>query len=116
MIILGDFNTNVKNIDKQCTLIDSMLSFMNLFGISQLINCASRITLTSSSISIIDLIFISEPANISQSEVLPIGFSDHQVIYCTCKLFRGKVGTHKSIKLGHVNIMIELFSTICYLI
>ena len=99
MIILGDFNINVKNIDKQCTLIDGMRSFMNLFGMSQLLNCASRITLTSSSISIIDLIFISEPANISQSGVLPIRFSDHQDIYCTCKLFRGKVGTHKSIKL-----------------
>ena len=70
---------------------------MNLFGMSQLINCATRITLTSS--SIIDLIFVSEPANISQSGVLHIGFSDHQVIYCTRKLFRCKVGTHKSIKL-----------------
>ena len=97
IIILGDFNTNVKNIDKKCTLIDGMRSFMNLFGMTQLINCATRITLTSS--SIIDLIFVSESANISQSGVLPIGFSDHQVIYCTRKLFRCKVGTHKSIKL-----------------
>ena len=67
IIILGDFNTNVKNIHKKCTLIDDIHSFINLLGMSQLINCATRITLTSS--SIIDLIFVSESDNISQSGV-----------------------------------------------
>ena len=58
---------------------------------------ATRITPKSS--SIIGLIFVSEPDNIQQSGVLPVGFSDHMIIFCTRKLCRLKIGEHTSVKM-----------------
>ena len=63
----------------------------------RLINCATRTTLTSS--SIINLIIVSESDNNSQLGLSPIGLNDYKVIYGTSKLYRVKIGTHKSIKL-----------------
>ena len=69
----------------------------NIVGLLQLITDATRITPKSS--SIIDLIFVSEPDKIQQSGVLPVGFSDHMIIFCTHKLCRLKIGKHKSVKM-----------------
>ena len=41
----------------------------------------------------------SVPDNVTQSVVLSVGFSDHLVIYCTRKVKKIKLGTHKSIKI-----------------
>ena len=74
-----------------------MHCFLNSVGLLQLITDATRITPKSS--SIIDLIFVSKPDKIQQSGVLPVGFSDHMIIFCTCKLCRLKIGEHKSVKM-----------------
>ena len=42
---------------------------------------------------------MSEPDKIQQSGVLPVGFSDHMIIFCTRKLCRLKIGEHKSVKM-----------------
>ena len=52
--------------------------------------------------SIIDRIFVSEPDKIQQSGVLPVGFNDHMIIFCTCKLCRLKIGEHKSVKMRSI--------------
>ena len=46
-----------------------------------------------------DLVFVSISDNVTQSGVLSVGFSDHLVIYCTRKIKKTRLGTHKSIKI-----------------
>ena len=88
-------NTNGDNKKKKCALIYSMHCSLNIVGLLQLITDATRITPKSS--SIIDLIFLSEPEKNKQSGVLPVGISDHIIIFCTlCKL---KIGENKSVKM-----------------
>ena len=63
--------------------------FKNIVGLLQLITDATRIIPKSS--SIIDLIFVSEPDKVQQSGVLPVGLSDHMIIFCTRKLCRQRL-------------------------
>ena len=71
--------------------------FARMFGLTQMIDCPTRITCNSS--SILDLIFTSVVDNITQSGVLAVGISDHLVIYCTRKVTRAKSGCHKCVKV-----------------
>ena len=95
-ILLGDFNTDLSNKNMTCSLVKELYN-SNMLGFSQLIDCATRVTCQCS--SILDLIFVSVPDNVTQSGVLSVGFSDHLVIYCTRKVKKIKLGTHKSIKI-----------------
>ena len=52
----------------------------------------------SSSSTIIDHILASFPERVTQSGVIDICLSDHQLTYCTRKTFRIKRGSHKHIK------------------
>ena len=79
-ILLGDFNTDLSNKNMTCSLVKELYNFSNMLGLSQLIDCATRVTCQCS--SILDLIFVSVPDNVTQSGVLSVGFSDHLVIYC----------------------------------
>ena len=96
-ILLGDFNTALSNKNMTCFLVKELYNFSSMLGLSQLIDCATRVTCQCS--SILDLIFVSVPDNVTQSGVLSVGFSDHLVIYCTLKVKKIKLGTHKSIKI-----------------
>ena len=53
---------------------------------------------TSSSSTTINHILASFPKRATQSGVIDIGLSDHQLIYCTRKISRIKRGSHKQIK------------------
>ena len=64
-IIMGDFNTNIK-CNKNNLLVKGLKNFCNIFSLKQIIRDDTRTTTTSS--SIIDLIFVSDHDNISQSE------------------------------------------------
>ena len=79
LILLGDFNTNVRN-----ALVDFLTNFNRLFGLKQLISEPTRSCPTSE--STINLIMVSDHEKISQSGIIDIGLSDHTVIYCTRKL------------------------------
>ena len=67
-----------------------------MFGLKQLIESPTRITCSSS--SVIDHILASFPDRVTQREILNVGLSDHQLIYCTRKITRIKRGGHKQIK------------------
>ena len=43
-------------------------------------------------------ILVSLPNRVSQQGVIDVWLSDHQIIYCTRKIFRTKKGTHKEIR------------------
>ena len=53
---------------------------------------------TTGSSTIIDHVLASFPERVTQSGVIDIGLSDHQLIYCTRKISRIKRGSHKQIK------------------
>ena len=61
----------------------------------QLIKCPTRVTCNSS--SILDHFLASFPDRVSQSGVIDVGISDHQLIYCTRKTARIKSYCHKQI-------------------
>ena len=61
----------------------------------QLIKCTTRVTCNSS--SILDHVLASFPDSVSQSGVIDIGISDHQLIYFTRKTARIKSYCHKQI-------------------
>ena len=64
---------------------------MHFFGLKQLIKVPKWIT--SSSSTIIDQVLVSYPVRVTLQGVMDTGFSDHQLIYCTRKLFRTKRGS-----------------------
>ena len=104
---LGDFNINLfenrkyvfqksssnnKNLD---SFTKKYHECCTLFGLKQLIKCPTRVTCNSS--SILDHVLASFPDRVSQSGVIDIGISDHQLIYCTRKTARIKSYCHKQI-------------------
>ena len=106
--ILGDFNINllfrdkyilnksneIKNIDKNLLPeISRYKEFCSIYGLSQLIDCPTRITSNTS--TLIDHIFTNTQENISQSGVIDTAISDHSLIYCTRKIPRAKYDTRK---------------------
>ena len=72
------------------------LDFCTVFGLKQLIESPTRITCSSS--SIINHVLASFPDRVTQPGILNVGLSDHQLINCTRKITRIKIGGHKQIK------------------
>ena len=104
---LGNFNSNLfengkyifhksssnnKNLD---SFTKKYHKCYTLFGLKQLIKCPVRVTSNSS--SILDHVLASFPNMVSQSAVIDIGISDHQLKYCTRKTARIKSYCHKQI-------------------
>ena len=71
--------------------------FCQRYSLKQIIKHATRTTCSSS--TLIDHILTNSREKISQSGVIDIGISDHQLIYLTRKLHRIKSNTHKQIKI-----------------
>ena len=107
--ILGDFKINLyingsyilakKNILNNNSVpsdVKSYHEFSTFCGLKQLIIVSTRVTTGSS--TIIDHILASFPERVTQSGVIDIGLSDHQLIHCTRKISRIKRGSHKQIK------------------
>ena len=94
IIILGDFNTDVK---ADSNLQRRLLEFQTTFDLDQLIVEPTRITAKSR--TIIDLILVSDPAKISQSGVIEIDVSDHFLTYCTRKITKVLYHKHNNVKI-----------------
>ena len=77
IIIFGDFkfhfNTNIDRTDKK------LYEFANLLSLTQLVSHPTRVSTTSQ--SIIDLIFMTAPDIHSKFGVIPITISDHYLIF-----------------------------------
>ena len=76
VILLGDFNCNLLKQDSCAAPLCSMLSELNL---SQLIEEATRVTQTLS--SLIDHLYTSNPDLFTRSGCCCTGISDHDIIY-----------------------------------
>ena len=53
---------------------------------------------TCNSAAIIDHILANYPERITEQGIIEVRLSDHQLVFCTRKIFRIKRGTHKHIK------------------
>jgi hypothetical protein len=94
--ILGDFNICL--LHKLSVLYKKYQNCLNMFNLKQIIDEPTRVTCTSK--TLIDHVVVNSEEKISQSGVLPIGLSDHFLIYCTWrKLVEIKAVTIKKITL-----------------
>ncbi|XP_051950049.1 uncharacterized protein LOC127620831 [Xyrauchen texanus] len=94
---MGDFNTNVLQ-PRTNSLKESLSTICKVSGLQQLITEPTRVSVNSQ--TLLDLILVSERENISQSGVLDIALSDHNVTFCTRKISKSqlKTGNHSSIR------------------
>ena len=69
--------------------------FCSMYGLSQLIDCPTRITSNTS--TLIDHILTNTQENISQSGVIDTAISDHSLIYFTRKIPKEEYKRHKEI-------------------
>ena len=106
LFILGDMNINLNENKSTCPLVKKYEEFISTFGIKQLFQQPARITSISS--SLIDYVLTNANDKISQSGIIDIGLSDHQLIYCTRNLIKTKTGLSKYINFGSMKIYTKL--------
>ena len=89
IILLGDFNCDLQGIESKIgseiqPKTRRLLTLFQLFGMQNITNMPTRITPGSS--TLIDLIVTTKPDLINRKGVLPLGISDHCLIYATLDL------------------------------
>ncbi len=85
MYILGDLNCDMLKTDKDAsTPTKKVRSLYELYQLSQLIDEATRITMTT--VSLINHIVTNTPENISDSGVIHTGISDHSLLFAIRKI------------------------------
>ena len=86
-IILGDFNCDC--MPHQLDLnAEKLMFYTNMYGLSQLIDTATRVTNTSS--TLIDLIFVSDKELYNEWGIFETSISDHYLVY-TVRDFSAKI-------------------------
>ena len=89
IILLGDFNCDLLGIDSKTESeihpkTRRLLTLFQLFDMQNIVNKPTRITPGSS--TLIDLIVTTKQNLINRKGVLPLGLSDHSLIYATLNL------------------------------
>ena len=96
--ILGDININlIPNGTHAPNGIKMYREFCATHDLKQIITSPTRITEKSS--TLLDHILTNSSDRVSQSGVIDLGLSDHQLIYCTRKIIKNKPNKHKFIKI-----------------
>ena len=99
--ILGDININLLCDKQKIPMgIKRYREFCALQGLTQIIENATRVTEKSS--SLLGHILTNSKEKISQSGILDIGISDHQLIFCTRKTLRPKTDEKTFIKIRYL--------------
>ncbi len=81
LILLGDFNVDQYNGSKQNK--QKPMNFARSVDMSQIITEPTRITSTTR--SLIDLVFVNNQHRIVDSGVVSLSLSDHSLMYCVVK-------------------------------
>ena len=85
MYILGDLNRDMLKTDKDSNFPSKKIKTLyELYQLSQLIDEATRVTMTTS--SLIDHIVTNTPEKISDSGVIHIGLSGHSLVFAIRKI------------------------------
>ena len=96
--ILGDINIYLIHFSEKTPMgIRKYTEFCALQGLTQIIKKPTRITEKTS--TLLDHILVNSKDKISQTAVIDLGLSDHQMIYCTMKILRPKTGEKTFIKI-----------------
>ena len=83
--ILGDLNCNMLKTDKDASIPTKKIkSLYELYQLTQMIDEATRVTMTTS--SLIDHIVTNTPEKISDSGVIHTGISDHSLVFAIRKI------------------------------
>ena len=99
--ILGDININLLHSGLTVPMgIKKYRDFCAIQGLTQIIKNATRITETTS--NLLDHILTNSIDKISQSGIIDVGISDHQLIFCTRKITKAKTGEKKFIKIRSI--------------
>ena len=107
--LLGDFNINLLQDNKYIlkenlackskNLVTPLLrqykEFCQTYSLKQLIREATRVTRNSS--SLLDHVLCSSTKKVSASGTIDIGVSDHQLTFCTRKIFKMKSNCHQNV-------------------
>ena len=87
-VIIGDFNINYLK-PESLPVNFLQVNIGEPFGLKQIINNPTRVTLTSS--TLIDLVFVSNSSNVKKSGVVDIpGISDHCLVYIAYAIKKAK--------------------------
>ena len=89
--------TDVTNNKNNTPLTKPYKEIFSLYGLKQLIESPTRITVTTS--TLIDHILTNSHEKVSQSGVIDVSLSDHQIIFCTRKIYKQKYHKHNKIKI-----------------
>ena len=95
-ILLGDFNIDL-NSKNNCALTRNYRTFLKTCGLTQIIDKPTRITDCTS--SLLDHINVSNTSKFVNHGVMPVGYSDHCITYCTRKSTREIVNKHCTIEI-----------------
>ena len=87
--------------------VKNYFDFCRMFGLKMLIESPAWITCSNS--SMINHILASFPNRVIQWSILNVELSDHQIIYCTRKITRLKIGVHKQIKANKILFFQKLY-------
>ena len=101
--ILGDFNINLLIAGEYAPtkfrtvkaeghhLLSRYRDFCTVFGLSQLIRAPTRLQ------ALLDHVLTNCSEKITQSGIIDVGLSDHELIYCTRKVIKSKFNSKKQI-------------------
>ena len=93
---LGEENKNIiKGENKVSSETKRYLEFCKTFGLKQIIKSPTRVTPSTSNLA--DHILTNTNEKNTQCGLVNIWLSDHQMIFCTRKIEKEKVGGHKQI-------------------
>ena len=92
--LLGDFNIDCNSSHP---LLKAYKQVLSIYDLVQIISEPTRIT--ESSKSIIDHIVTNRRENLAQFGVVPMGLSDHMLIYCSRRISRGHFKNQNSTKI-----------------
>ena len=94
MYLLGDLNCNM--LDSSSHVTKRLTSLMEMYQFSQIITQPTRLTQTTA--SLLDVCITSNSENVVSEDVVPLGISDHNLIYVVRRA-GPKAGPHKSIEI-----------------
>ena len=88
------YRTNDKNLP---SLTKGYLNFCFSFYLKQLIYVPTRVTCKTT--TLIDHVLTNSPQEVSQCDVIELGISDHDLVYCTRKTSLLKLNKHNEISI-----------------
>ena len=96
IMLIGDLNCDLSWPDKGAKEGKTLVDFMDVYGLTNLIKVPTRVVVESS--SLIDVILTNKPRSVLTSGVFDLGLSDHNLIYTVMRLQCPKFSPRTAVK------------------